>query len=391
MGWIGLGLLSYVPLAIHELGNDASELRAAIAFLVDGGSSASVSLPARLPIVGLRVLGWPLAGLVTSAPVATILAVGLVVGLAMWRGWLRRGSADADGFAGRGVAAAGARRADEDPERTAVRWLALGLLWTVIALAAGASSLATVVVGLPNDHYHAFADPMVIVLVAVGLASVLRLRPTQAALIPRIAVVAVVVALVGWNLTHQPPARVADGGWAAAQSAATRIVAATGDRPIVLASLPTFKSDEAVRMPLAARGVDLTPAASNGTVPGSGPRAAIVVLCDQLFHELIGADCGGSAEDAWVMAASTAARRPSDARGSVRGRPRTLDLGLPPPRDCRRVRPCAQETGASRRPPPAQPSAPFTLGALTFLRCTGAGRLRARDLGRRATDQEAGS
>ena len=96
LGWIGLGLLSYVPLAIHELGNDASELRAAIAFLVDGGGSATMSLPARLPIVGLRVLGWPLAGLITSAPVATILAVGLVVGLAIWRGWLWRGSAGAE-------------------------------------------------------------------------------------------------------------------------------------------------------------------------------------------------------------------------------------------------------------------------------------------------------
>ncbi|HEX2754332.1 MAG TPA: glycosyltransferase family 39 protein, partial [Candidatus Limnocylindrales bacterium] len=195
-GWLGIALLSYVPLAIHEIGNDASELRAAIAFVTGGGGPASVALAARLPIVGLRVVGWPLGGLITAAPMATVLAAALVAGMAIWRGWL-----------------AGRRFAETPDERTAVRWLALGLAWTIVALAVGAASLATVVPGLPNDHYHAFADPMVVILVAVGLARLLA-RPTRGASpVAAVGAAALIVALVGWNLASQPPSKASDGGW----------------------------------------------------------------------------------------------------------------------------------------------------------------------------------
>ena len=146
--WIVLAVASYVPLAIHEAQSGASELRAAAAFLLGGVEPAATSLPARIPIVGLRVLGWPLTGLITAAPVATLLSSTLVVVLAVWRGWLVRPRSDA-----------------AVDERTGIRWLGLGLVWAIAGLAVGASSLATVVPGLPNDHYHAFADPMVFVVV----------------------------------------------------------------------------------------------------------------------------------------------------------------------------------------------------------------------------------
>jgi hypothetical protein len=300
-GWLALALLSYVPLAIHELGSDASELRAAVAFVTDGGGPASITLPARLPIVGLRVLGWPLTGLITAAPLATVLAAVLVISLAIWRGWLAREQprhggdlADTDRPAA----------VDTDDERTAVRWLALGLAWTVVALAVGASSLATIVTGLPNDHYHAFADPMVVVLVAVGLAALIKRgvaagRGAGPAAINGAVAAVVIVALVAWNLATQPAAAAPDGGWRAAQAAATRVIAAVGGGPLVLASLPTFKSDEALRMPLVAAAVEVMPAGVNGASLG-GPTATRVILCDQLFREAIGADCGGPAEDAWL-------------------------------------------------------------------------------------------
>jgi hypothetical protein len=304
LGWLGIALLSYVPLAIHEIGNDASELRAAVAFVTGGGGPASIALPARFPIVGLRVLGWPLTGLVTAAPIATVLATGLVVGLAVWRGWLR------DAPLRRGATARGERPAaeaapDDDAERTAVRWLALGLAWTIVALAVGASSLATVVAGLPNDHYHAFADPMVVALVAVGLAGLIQGRPstipTELGTRAPIAIAsAVIVALVGWNLASQPPSRAPDGGWDAARSAAGRVVGLGGSGPLVLSSLPTFKSDEALRMPLEAAGGNVMPAGVDGAALG-GPGATLVILCDELFRAAIGADCGGPAEDAWLI------------------------------------------------------------------------------------------
>jgi hypothetical protein len=297
LGWLAIAILSYLPLAIHEIGNDASEMRAAVAFLT-GGGSASIALPARIPIVGLRVLGWPLTGLITAAPIATVLASALVIGLAVWRGWVVRPERDMD-------VAGTSEHPTTDDERTGIRWLALGLTWTIIALAVGASSLATVVAGLPNDHYHAFADPMVVVLTAAGLAAVIERRSGRGRAGPNAVGAVVFVTLIGWNLANQPPTVAADGGWAAARMAADRVVVASEGRSIALSSLPTFKSDEALRMPLAARGADLIPAASSGAAP-RGPDATRVVLCDQLFRDAIGADCGGPAEDALLGAGAAA-------------------------------------------------------------------------------------
>src|SRR5436305_3029226 len=144
VAWIVLLALSYVPLAIHELSSNASELRAAVAFLLGGGGPAAVALPVRLPIIALRVLGWPLVGLLTDAPALSLLAGALVVAVAVWCGWLPDRGASERGDQGRvGIST--------DPA-FAVRWLALGLAWTIVALASGASSLAPVVLGLPNDH-----------------------------------------------------------------------------------------------------------------------------------------------------------------------------------------------------------------------------------------------
>jgi len=301
VGWLAIAIVSYVPLAIHEIGSNGSEIRAAIAFVTGGGGPASIGLAARLPIVGLRVLGWPLTGLLTAAPLATVLSTALVAGLAIWRGWLAGRVGPGAGRTRGNVGTDAADGNDRADERTAVRWLALGLAWTVAALAVGASSLATVVAGLPNDHYHAFADPIVVVLVAVGLAALIRSAMTRGARTPIGAALAaaIVVGLVGWNVANQPPAKAADGGWAAARAAADRVIGVAGSRPIALSSLPAFKSDEALRMPLQASDADVMPAGVNGASFG-GPNAVRVILCDQLFRESIGSDCGGPAEDAWL-------------------------------------------------------------------------------------------
>jgi len=285
--WVAIALISYVPLAIHELTNDWSELRAAVAFLTGAGGQAAVALPLRVPVVGARVLGWPLTGLITDAPLATLLAAGLVIALTVWRGW----------FAGSPPAG---NLGSADDERTGVRWLGLGLLWTVLALAVGASSLAIVVIGLPNDHYHAFADPMVFVIVGVGVAALSRVRPAGAPAAGPLAAALTVAVLVGWNVATQPPLVAADGGWPAAEDAAARILVASGGAPVVLDSLPPIKSAEALQFPLEQLEPGIVqPGLGSGS---NAARAAIVVLCDQRFHETIGADCGGPAEDARIAA-----------------------------------------------------------------------------------------
>jgi 4-amino-4-deoxy-L-arabinose transferase-like glycosyltransferase len=275
LAWLALLALSYVPLALNELTSGGSELRAALDFLV-GGTSSDVALPARLPIVAFRVLAWPLTGLITAAPVLAVAATLLVVGLTAWR-W---------------IAASG-------DEPVAVRWLGLGLAWTVLALAVGAGGLATVVPGLPNDHYHAFADPIVIVLVAIGLAALGRVGAASGRPVAPTAAVAlaVVVGLGAWNLSREPPAVAPDGGWPAAAAAADRIARQLPPGPTEIVSLPPFKGPDAVRFPLVKIGAQLPALVAPTAAPTSGV-AARIILCDNLFEATIGAPCGGPAEDA---------------------------------------------------------------------------------------------
>jgi 4-amino-4-deoxy-L-arabinose transferase-like glycosyltransferase len=289
-GAIGLALLvaSYVPLAIDLLSTDFSELRHAIAFVAGGGEPAPIGLPLRLVVIALRILAWPLAGLITSAPVAAIVAAATVVAALVWR-------AVAGGPA----------------ERFAARWFGLTLIWTTLALSFAAPGLATVVARLPNDHYHAFVDPIVFVAIGLGVAGLVGLaRPSRsdgpsatsvtAAPVALAVAAVVVVAIVAFNLVRQPPPVSPDGGWPAGDRAAERVlgdVGGPGAGTIVLQSLPALKSGDAMGFPLVRRGASVA-AGDAGVAAGS--ELPLVLLCDGAFAEAIGAPCGGPAEDAQV-------------------------------------------------------------------------------------------
>jgi hypothetical protein len=262
----GLIVLSYVPLLVWELQTNFSESREAVAFLAGGGAASTAALPVRLLIVALRIVAWPLAGVITDAPLAALAAAAVIVAILVWRS-LR----------------APAR------ERFAVRWLGLTLAWSAGALAVGAATLATVVPGLPNDHYHAFLDPLVFVAAGLGAAALWR-RPSVLA---RAVVAAGVAAAVVFNVSIWPPAVAPDGGWPAAEQAAARIAATVGERDFALLAIPDFKSADAYAFPLARAGH--APSLLADTMGLDGVR--IVVVCDRLFEETVGARCGGPAED----------------------------------------------------------------------------------------------
>ena len=106
----------------------------------------------------------------------------------------------------------------------------------------------------------------------------------------------VVVSIVAW-----PPATSPDGGWRLADAAAARTIRSTGDLPFQLVGIPRFKNSNAMRFPLEHRGA--SPVAIDASATPGGP---LVVVCDPLFNEVVGAACGGPAEDALLAAGGAA-------------------------------------------------------------------------------------
>jgi hypothetical protein len=163
---------------------------------------------------------------------------------------------------------------------------------------------------------------MVVVLVGLAVAALIEVartpakaedeataRPARAAQAAGAVALVIVVGLGAWNLTHQPPAVHPDGGWPGGEIAGGRVDAALTaagigrDQVVTLRSIPDFKSTEAVAYPLARLGRAIVAETPRGVAPGSvsptpGDAAGWVLLCDDLFRDTTGADCGGPAEDA---------------------------------------------------------------------------------------------
>jgi hypothetical protein len=324
-GLVGAGLVValFLPWLLSELQTGFQETGRLLDYLRGSAVVEGVTLspPARLLLIVLRVIGWPLVGLITDVPIAATVGAALVIGLATWR----------------------ALRAPRE-EAIAVRWLAGTVAWSSLALTFAAPTLQSVVPGLPNDHYHAFLDPIVIVLLAVGAAGLARGReaageremlastevPTNTAppsrsdlpdpakspapgvtserartsaasagtvnAIGRIvgALVAIgVVALVAVAINRWPPAVDPNGGWPAARAAGARIVEAAGQAPTAFLGLPRFETPDGVAFPFVYAG--------GNVVAEPGSAQSIVVPCDHLFDQVVGAPCGGAAEDRLIQ------------------------------------------------------------------------------------------
>ena len=165
LAWGGLGAVAviaagFVPLLVHELGADFAETRAILGYVAGGGAEAATGVLDRIVTVGLRSITWPVTGLITDRLVVSLICAVIVAGLGA-------------------IAVVGRRRGDRPAvpggapgaiDLPSVRWLAATLGYSIVALAVFAPSLAIIVPELPNDHYHAFLDPIVLTLTGVGLA-----------------------------------------------------------------------------------------------------------------------------------------------------------------------------------------------------------------------------
>jgi 4-amino-4-deoxy-L-arabinose transferase-like glycosyltransferase len=273
---LGLVALLFVPLLVHELGSGWEETRHVLDYLAGGGSESTTDLDpiAQVLITLFRVVGWPLVGLVTDAPAGAIVAVSITVVLGTWLA-----------IAGRGT------------DRAVARWLGLTVVWSGLALTIVAPSLQTVVAGLPNDHYHAYLDPVVFVLLALAARALasgsgLDHRVDTAA---RTMVAVALGALILLDLRLSPPAD-PNGGWPAARAAGERILE-IAPSPVDVRQLPIFKSAEGVGFPvIAAGGRAFIATDRESALRPIVPDALVVVACDRLFEEVMGAACGGPAE-----------------------------------------------------------------------------------------------
>ena len=151
VGMISIVALTYLPLLASELQTDFHEVRAAIAYFAGGGQPVDMAPPLRLTFISLRVLAWPLTGLLTDGLAAGLVAAVSVAALAAWRFHAATG-----------------------PGRAALRWIGATIAWSCLALGFGVSGLAYVT-PLPVDHYHAFLDPLVFIAIGAGAAALWQL------------------------------------------------------------------------------------------------------------------------------------------------------------------------------------------------------------------------
>ncbi len=143
--------------------------------------------------------------------------------------------------------------------------------------------------GLPNDHYHAFADPMVFVLIGLGAARrgasggprTLRRRPhrphaaaSAVPAVPAAVAAVVVVALVGWNVANLPPAR---RPTAASRRPPRPRPGSDGPRR------PRGRAPVAARIQ-AAGDVRLPARPGRGGDRAGGRARKLVIVCDALFE-----------------------------------------------------------------------------------------------------------
>jgi hypothetical protein len=324
-----IAIAIYLPLVASELQNGFRETRLVLEYITGGGLGLAVGgsggsplgfMP-RLLVIALRVLSWPFAGLITDTPVVSSLVVAVVVALIAWL--VLRGREES-GAAG--------------------RWLAASIAWSIVALAVAAPQLATVVTVLPNDHYHSFADPLILIAVALAGSELLRTakehinadsslgrernhRPVAARIVPALGV-AMLGAGVALALARQPGPD-PNGGWPGARAAGEHIVATVGRAAsggpgasglsddvgaaatsrdsgtgsgttphIAVVNLPDFEPATWISYPI----VYASAAAGDPSPLTDDPMTGdyLVLGCDRAFEVRIGAACAGPADERWL-------------------------------------------------------------------------------------------
>ena len=294
---VALFVLTYLPLIISELQHGFADTRGMLAYFSDPNSATSTALPLRVLFATIRIIAWPLMRwpIVDFKPafgLAFLTASAVIIGL-VWRLGVTGGRKAA--AAKTGVEPAGSTGEVGEVgetaaiERFGTRLMSLWLLLIILGLGIGLHAVSEVQ-GLPTEQYHVVADPLVFVLIGLIIGGLWRpIRLPWATVARRFSAVAAVGILLAWNAGHLPPLTSNDGGWPAAQAAATRLERDASGTTMALVPLFAEKGIDAYLYPLTRDGL---------TLASPGDARVVVLLCDTYW--LTG--CAGSAESDWLAA-----------------------------------------------------------------------------------------
>lgn len=297
LGWglagVAIFVATYLPLIVSEMNHNFTETRGIVAYFTQPNYGSSVGPLVRLVFATIRILAWPLTrwpmidlkpALLPALAIASVVFVGLA-----WR-FGATTSRTPDGRMPQASPQPSRQQQEAVPseiERLGVRFIGGLMLLLFLALGLGLHSVSEVQ-ELPTEQYHVVADPLVLVAVGLIVGGLWRAVPARGLTAARrLAAAAFVVVLVAWNAGHWPPLTSADGGWPAAQAAATRIEGQAGGSTVAFVPLFAAKGSDAYVYPLTLKGV---------SVETPEEATIIVVLCDTFWTE----GCEGSAEEAWL-------------------------------------------------------------------------------------------
>jgi 4-amino-4-deoxy-L-arabinose transferase-like glycosyltransferase len=296
---VALFVATYLPLIVYELSHNFSDTRGMIAYFTEPNDASSTGPLLRLLFAAIRIFAWPLTRwpMVDLRPaflVAFTTATAIMIGL-FWRlGVTARRDPSEGVLAGPPVAPTGPPETAAGPpgppaviERFGVRLVGGWLLLIVLALGLGLHAVSEVQ-ALPTEQYHVVADPLVLVAAGLILGGLWRALPQRRlTVLRRVAAVVTLGALLAWNVGHWPALTAPDGGWPAAQAAATKVEQYAGGTSIALVPLFEEKGSDAYLYPLTRDGF---------TLVAPDKATTVVLLCDVYWL----GGCGGAAEANWV-------------------------------------------------------------------------------------------
>ena len=245
VGAVAIALVGYVPLLVYELGHGFAETRGLTGMAGHADDRLDMPVPARVGMLLWRTLAYPVSGPAPEAPLYGVFAVLIA-----------------------GAAVAVVVKSPRELERRFGWWVACAVAWAAAALAVLAPFSALVVAGTPNDHYHAWLDPVVCAAIGVAVARLWHANRRAAAGVA-------LAASLALSLTAMPPLTSPDGGWPRAVDTAERIRATTGERTVAVAGLG---------IPNGARAVEFS--LRRGHAPVVEPATAdyLLVVVDPAWH-----------------------------------------------------------------------------------------------------------